>query len=355
MTLSRKMVVFWQNFPSMHQRSFIGEFARAYGGEVELVVQSMSDNRRSRQGWSFSLPEGVRVSEKTSLISRLCYLWRTPSGSIQIVSGLLSSPGWLIFVLLGLFTTRAKWVVLAERPRKASGVRGAVKSAVYSVLMRICRGRIFRFFAIGSNAVEYYQRCGMSEDKIVEFGYFVDFDESVSSTFEVRSGVREFSVALIAFERARKGVDLVEWLPARCRGGRITWVHIGEPNLGLGWISLGAVPNSRLLEVLRSVDLLLVPSRFDGWGVVVNEALNAGCRVLCSPNVGAKDLVLKSGYGAVVDFYHMQAVIDGLKREVLRGSRTEDERREMSAWMSRNASPKSAAERMLKCLELAID
>lgn len=355
MTLLGKKAIFWQNFPSMHQRSFLSEFAKIYGGEVELVVQSESDNRRLLQGWSFSFPEGVRIVEKSSLIGRLFYLWCAPRGSIHIVSGLLSSPGWLIFVLLGLLTTREKWCVLAERPRDVAGVRNVVKRVVYSLLIRACRVRIFRFFAIGSNAVEYYRRCGMPADRVIEFGYFVDSEDPVSPTCELRIGAEKFSVALISFERVRKGVDLVEWLPAEFRSEHINWVHIGEPNLDSGWTSLGALPNSRLLEVLKSVDLLLVPSRFDGWGVVVNEALSAGCRVLCSPHVGAKDLVMKSSYGAVVDFFQRQAVIDALKSEMLQGVRSADERKRMSAWMSQNASPKSAAEKMLKCLELSTD
>ena len=42
---------------------------------------------------------------------------------------------------------------------------------------------------------------------------------------------------------------------------------------------------------MRQCDLLVLPSLFDGWGAVVNEALQAGMRVLCSTACGAASLL----------------------------------------------------------------
>lgn len=47
--------------------------------------------------------------------------------------------------------------------------------------------------------------------------------------------------------------------------------------------------------------MLVLPSRYDGWGVVVNEALCAGVPVICSDQVGARVLVEKFGAGAVFE------------------------------------------------------
>ena len=43
------------------------------------------------------------------------------------------------------------------------------------------------------------------------------------------------------------------------------------------------------------------PSRYDGWGVVVNEALLAGVPVLCSSAVGSGAVVRHFGCGATYD------------------------------------------------------
>lgn len=48
----------------------------------------------------------------------------------------------------------------------------------------------------------------------------------------------------------------------------------------------------RLPDYFSRADVFVMPSRYDGWGVVVNQALGAGLPVICSDAVGAgRDLV----------------------------------------------------------------
>jgi len=55
---------------------------------------------------------------------------------------------------------------------------------------------------------------------------------------------------------------------------------------------LGSVPHSRLGAAYRAADVVVVPSRKEPWGLVVNEALANGTPVIVSDRVGAsEDLV----------------------------------------------------------------
>jgi glycosyltransferase involved in cell wall biosynthesis len=49
----------------------------------------------------------------------------------------------------------------------------------------------------------------------------------------------------------------------------------------------GFQPPERLPEYFSSSDIFVLPSRHDGWGVVVNQALGAGLPVITSDAVGA--------------------------------------------------------------------
>ncbi len=63
-------------------------------------------------------------------------------------------------------------------------------------------------------------------------------------------------------------------------------------------IFLGWVDHDRLPEVYSAADILLLPSRFDTFGVVVLEALSCGLPVVAYKTKGPKDIILhgKNGY-----------------------------------------------------------
>jgi glycosyltransferase involved in cell wall biosynthesis len=60
----------------------------------------------------------------------------------------------------------------------------------------------------------------------------------------------------------------------------------------------GFQPPEELPRFFARADVFVLPSRHDGWGVVVNQALGAGLPILCSDRVGgAHDLVRREVNG----------------------------------------------------------
>lgn len=56
------------------------------------------------------------------------------------------------------------------------------------------------------------------------------------------------------------------------------------------WL-LGTKPQAEVPLFMQQADVFILPSVYDGWGAVVNEALQAGCYVICSDAAGASDLI----------------------------------------------------------------
>lgn len=56
---------------------------------------------------------------------------------------------------------------------------------------------------------------------------------------------------------------------------------------------LGKLSPIEVRQVLSSSDCLVLPSKLEGWGCVVNETLMCGCRVIASSVVGARALIGK--------------------------------------------------------------
>ena len=74
---------------------------------------------------------------------------------------------------------------------------------------------------------------------------------------------------------------------------------------------LGKKFDSELLLYYQGAQVLILPSSFEPWGLVVNEAMAAGLPVVCSSAVGAAyDLVLKPNTGWVFKDIHEQELTD---------------------------------------------
>lgn len=63
---------------------------------------------------------------------------------------------------------------------------------------------------------------------------------------------------------------------------------------------LGFVPPQDLPAVMSSAGCLLLPSRFEPWGVVVQEAAAAGAAVICTSTCGAATRLVLDGYNGRV-------------------------------------------------------
>lgn len=75
---------------------------------------------------------------------------------------------------------------------------------------------------------------------------------------------------------------------------------------------LGKLPHAQLPDLYRWADALVLPSRFDSFGLVVLEALACGLPVIVSDRVGAKDFVEHGVNGRIVPSGDAEALADTL-------------------------------------------
>jgi glycosyltransferase involved in cell wall biosynthesis len=80
----------------------------------------------------------------------------------------------------------------------------------------------------------------------------------------------------------------------------------------------GFQPPEKLPQYFAQADVFVMPSRHDGWGVVVNQALGAGLPLLCSDAVGAAhDLVEPEVNGLIFPAGDKSALLACLRRLAL--------------------------------------
>lgn len=72
----------------------------------------------------------------------------------------------------------------------------------------------------------------------------------------------------------------------------------------------GQRPRSELEKACQNADAMIFPTLADGFGVVVMEALSAGCPVLCSANAGATEMIRQNINGRIFEPASVRAIVE---------------------------------------------
>jgi glycosyltransferase involved in cell wall biosynthesis len=100
---------------------------------------------------------------------------------------------------------------------------------------------------------------------------------------------------------------------------------------------IGFANQTQLPEIYRASDLMVLPSEYEPFGVVVNEAMLCGCPVVVSDRVGAGyDLITSGENGFVFPFGDVQSLAAILKETLIAPDRLrvlgDSARRRMQSW-----------------------
>lgn len=113
----------------------------------------------------------------------------------------------------------------------------------------------------------------------------------------------------------------------------------------------GTLPMKDIPLEMQKNDILVLPSLYDGWGAVVNEALTQGLYVICSDKCGAKDLLHDERRGLVFrnnDNSNLAIVLKDISCNI---STIRFNRQYRIEWTKKCISGKSISKYLIDCLE----
>jgi glycosyltransferase involved in cell wall biosynthesis len=355
----RPQLIFWQPIASPHQEAFLEAVATrcaaAYGMDVILGVEQHLPPERSAQGWRHASHKHLKVVDISVPANHAALAAHTTAASLHVFSGFFSHPlVWAGFRRLA--PTPARLAIFSEAPEQPwqtgwlKRLRGRALAARWA--------RRFAFvLAIGGVGCEFFSRIGFPKEKIVPFGYFLDVPPLAEPASDRASdgGVRFVSAGQLIH---RKGIDLLlracGKLPAT--GWRLDCYGDGpeRPRLEQMVCSLGleervtfqgVVSNDAVRAALTRADCAVLPSRFDGWGMLVNESLAAGTPVVCTASCGAAVLVSSARLGSVVQPDSAAVLSTALAHAIVRGPVQQQERAAIHADAAAHMSATWAAAR----------
>ncbi len=300
----------WMNLPSFYQVDLYRDLVKTGAVELEVIFAHELSSHRASMGWRSPL-ENVnfpyRVLDESGSMVTAARIAGARTHRVHIVNGIWAEPSFAS--ALGILTAAgSKCLIYSEAPNPFSAprpLRTQIKRLYGSWIAR--RGGVL---GIASFARNFYRSIGFPGTHIYEFGYF----ETAAEIGPQPARADVIECVFVGQLIHRKGVDLLltAFAPLVQQEPRLRLTLIGDGEARseleaqaeqLGIRSAlrfeGIMPSDQIRQRIAQAHLLLVPSRYDGWGIVANEALSVGVPVVISDMCGAAELIRPGENGYV--------------------------------------------------------
>lgn len=349
---------FWQVIISPHMTELVSKMTM-YGYSVYYIaIQAMSSEREAL-GWEAIFPHGVEVIIAESTAHLQSIVVNAEPDSIHVVGGVRGNGNLGLAQKLLINRGLRQWIIMETVDDY--GLQGFVKRILYRLIFFRFRSILEGVLAIGYRTPKWCAAVGVPKDRIYPFAYFLpETDQSRQLLRRPTSERFRFIYVGQLVERKRL-LLLMEALRDVCvEDIDLYIVGCGPLDESLRAKAAFLLPGryhwlGRLTMIaarieIHQADCLVLPSRHDGWGAVVSEALMCGTPVVCSDTCGAAGVVQLSGYGGVFRSGDQSNLRDTLQQVVAAGKLSPQARVDLVEW-SRCLSAEAGASYLHRIFE----
>lgn len=311
-------------------------------------------------------------------ISKIAAAWRILRDIKRSDFDWLHLAGWghplLIWALLagGVFRRRISMESDTQLATQQSGWKEQIKSLLYPRLFQLAellfpggsrQRTFFEFYGVPQTRIRTAQ---MTVDVSTIFQIIEEFKEKRAAT-RINMGLPLNAVVFVYVGRLEnyKGLDLLLKSFKSVDGENRRLLIVGDGSMRervkraaadeSHIVYLGGKDFVGVIESLAVSDIAVLPSTFESWGLVVNEAMAAGLPVIASDRVGCvDDLVLDQKTGIVFPSGELNHLVNAMEsvakdsdlrdqmarngRKLISGWKLEDEAKIMAAGWHYNGS-----------------
>ena len=330
------MIYSWQPVLTNHQIYTFRELCVKSKQNMQAFVCQEELVERKLQGWGKPHRcKEVSVTVLPGSIARFIFITRTILRNRYEVN-IFCGPFGDFFMTYAFFLSCfvSKKTVLVSEPylnieaslfskqvSLVDSLKFRLRPILYRVYSLFFSKKIYKCFCISELAYEQFSTLGVGQEKLFYFGYFlpqVQLDQLTRPKNFVSSNsislvfigsfipLKNLSLLVHAIEEISKSniaITLDIYGP-----GTIDQSYCDSPYISYK----GAIPFGTSPSVIINYDYLCLPSLYDGWGMVVNEALSVGVPVIVSDKVGSSLVVKNFDCGYLFDPLSIESLIETL-------------------------------------------
>jgi len=361
-TASALKIHVWMNFPSHHQSGLFASLLRR-GVDLQVTYYEEVSAQRLALGWS-GTGDGAPWE---------CFLSRSGASAVERLTQLHDYvhiiPGYGSPLLRELVAAACRqniaWCHWSEAARP--GWRWWARLLTKMRHARRVNRHSLGAFAQGVLARQDFMRWGMAPEKIADLAYSVNFDASAAepeksiTDFAAGRGVFLFvgrldhgkAIDVQLHALAKLGKAAASWCLVLVGSGDTQPYRTLAASLGIAdqVLLLPPVPWERIASIHQAGDVLLLPSRYEGWGAVANEAAATGKALIMSAACGAAWHLINPGVnGYMVAPGSAESLAGAMRRYIQGGRALAGMHGERSRMLHEAFTCDSMAQRMVACI-----
>lgn len=314
-------VVFLSNYINHHQIPFSEEMYKLTNGQYTFIQTCEMDRERKNMGWS--IDEMPKYVLEATVSNESFVLKKIDEADVVIIG---SAPDYYIKKRL-----KEKKLVFrySERILKDSCplykwpirfIRLQIKNPIFSPIYMLCAS---------AYTAQDFAKFGLFINKTYKWGYFpekVSYESIENLISNKESGTILWAARMIEWKHPEQCIVLARELKKRGYNFKINIIGDGplysmlndeiiKFGLEENVILLGAKSPSEVRKYMeKSFVFISTSDRREGWGAVVNEAMNSACVVIANDEIGSAPFLIEHGKNGLL--YHNGNIDDLLVKVV---------------------------------------
>ena len=298
-------ITFISNYINHHQIPLANELYAELGDNYRFIQTEPMEEDRVKMGW------GAEVKN----IPYLLYFYEQPEEceklvleSDVVVFGGVEDESYIQPRLkAGLFTIRCSERIYKEGQWKMISPRGLIKK--YKDHVQYRKKDVYLLCA-GGYVADDFRLIGAYPDKMMKWGYFVEkYNYDLQKLFSLKEENQETAILwvgrMIDLKHPEYAVQMAAELKKLGKKFKLQFIGDGEKKEEIVTLAknfnledcvefMGFMSPKDVRKQMEKADILLMTSnRIEGWGAVVNEAMNAGCVVVASHIIGSAPYLIQ--------------------------------------------------------------